>query len=64
MSSYCYTITTLVSGLNLSLVFGTTIDANTFLQNTGTVRLMAQVPTFDSLILNVQSVAGSLVYFT
>ncbi len=64
ISSLCYNITTSITNLNLTSVFGATITADIFLKNTDTVRLMAQSPNFDQLTLNIQSVTGATAYFT
>lgn len=64
MTSLCYSIPTSITQLNFSSVFASGINADTFLQNTDTVRLMAQLTNFDSINLNIQSVAGNLVFFT
>lgn len=53
-----------MSKINLSSVFAAGINADVFIKNTDTVRLMAQLPGFDNINLNIQSVAGAVVYFT
>lgn len=50
--------------MNFSSVFPTGINADTFLQNTDAVRLMAQLTNFDSINLDIQSVTGNVVFFT
>lgn len=50
--------------LNLTAVFGTDITTDEFLGNSDTVRLMAQLPSFDSLGFSIQSIAGAEYYFS
>ena len=64
MTNLCYSIPTEITQLNFSSVFPSGINADTFLQNADTVRLMAQLTNFDNINLNIQSVTGNVVFFT
>jgi hypothetical protein len=59
----CYSLTE-AKKFDFSKVFTTAITPEVFMENSETLRLMAQLPAFDSLNFNMEFTATTQIFFS